>query len=289
VLLLLIDMQVDFCHAQGRLNVPGALGDLRRVTEFLYRHASAITRVAATLDTHLPFQIFHPPWWADAAGNPPPPFTLITSADLEAGRWRPVVAPEWSREYVRQLEAGAKKVLTIWPYHVMLGGPGHTLDPVLWSAIVWHSLARRTQPDWIIKGTLPHTEHYSALQPEIPLPGEPASRPHPELLQALRRADYVLVAGEAESHCVLETLEDMVEVFRDEPGRLERFYVLQDCTSPVVHPQVDFHALALERFEDFRQAGMRFVNSTDALPFLSAGGGVGEKSHAPVVGLADVA
>ncbi len=28
--LVVIDMQVDFCHARGNLNVPGALDDIRR-------------------------------------------------------------------------------------------------------------------------------------------------------------------------------------------------------------------------------------------------------------------
>ena len=34
--LLLIDMQVDFCHENGSLYVPGAEGDIRRTIEFIY-------------------------------------------------------------------------------------------------------------------------------------------------------------------------------------------------------------------------------------------------------------
>ena len=39
--LLIIDMQVDFCHPQGTLYVPGALQDIRRLVEFIYRNAGA--------------------------------------------------------------------------------------------------------------------------------------------------------------------------------------------------------------------------------------------------------
>src|SRR5688572_19093511 len=189
--LVIVDMQVDFCHARGSLNVPGALGDIRRLIEFIYRHAEHLTSLTCTLDSHLPYQIFHPHWWVDPSGAHPAPFTLISAEDIEAGRWRALVAPEYSRQYVRQLEAQAKKVLTIWPYHVLLGGLGNALDPELWSAVMWHSLARQTQPTFWIKGTVPQTENYSAIQPEILVPEHPQGGRNAALINALARADYV--------------------------------------------------------------------------------------------------
>lgn len=285
---VLIDMQIDFCHAGGSLNVPGALADIRRLVEFIYQHAEHLTSFICTLDSHLPYQIFHPAWWADPQGAHPAPFTLISAEDVEAGRWRPLVAPEYSRHYVRQLEAQAKKVLTIWPYHVLMGGLGNALDPVLWSAVMWHALARKSQPTWWVKGTVPQTENYSAIQPEILAPEHPQGGRNAALINALSRADYVLVAGEAESHCVLETLEDLVEAWRGQPKKLERLYVLRDCMSPVVHPQVDFHALALDQFKKFEQLGVRFIDTRTAaaeLPFLAGPERAVSHSDAPVVGL----
>lgn len=265
--LLIIDMQVDFCHPAGNLYVPGALDDIRRTIEFIYRNAERISQITCSLDSHLPAQIFSPLWWADAAGNHPAPFTIITMADVEDGRWRPLVRPEWSRQYVRQLEREAKKQLTIWPYHVQIGSPGQALDAELWSAVFWHSLARHVQPMMLTKGTVPLTEHYSIIQPEVPVPEEPGGSKNQALLDALAEADYIFVAGEAESHCVLETVEDLVEEFSSRPGLLSRVFLLQDCTSPVMHPEVDFHAMALSRFKEFEQRGLRLANSTDPLPF----------------------
>lgn len=286
VQLLLIDMQIDFCHEAGSLYVPGALGDIQRLVEFIYRHASSITGITCTLDSHLPFQIFHSPWWADREGNHPDPLTIITHDDIKAGKWRPLVAPEHSVNYVKQLEEGAKKQLTIWPYHVMMGGMGNMLDPELWSAVIWHALARKTQPNWVIKGTVPESEYYSAVQPEIPVPDHPQGGKNQPFLDFVAQSDYLVVAGEAESHCVLETLEDIVAAYSDRPEILQKIYVLRDCTSPVQHPDVDFHALALEQFEAFAQKGVHFVDSTADLPFLETPEAPQETAElVPVAGL----
>lgn len=265
--LVIIDMQVDFCHENGSLYVPGSGPDIRRVIEFIYKHAERITNITCSLDSHLPHQIFHPAWWADEAGNHPEPFTMITYDDIKAGRWRPLVAPVQSTNYVKKLEQEAKKTLTIWPYHVMIGSMGNALDPELFSAILWHSLARKTQPTWLTKGTVPLTEHYSIIQPEVPVPNHPMGGKNKHFLDTLAAADAIIVAGEAESHCVLETVEDLVEEFRAQPETLHKIYFLSDCTSPVLHPDVDFHAIALERFADFAKQGVNFIESTADLPF----------------------
>ncbi|MCB8979640.1 MAG: hypothetical protein H6657_19700 [Ardenticatenaceae bacterium] len=265
--LVIIDMQVDFCHEKGSLYVPGAMGDIQRTIEFIYNNAERITNITCSLDSHLPHQIFHPAWWADEAGNHPAPFTLITYDDIKQGKWRPLVAPVQSTNYVKQLEQEAKKQLTIWPYHVMIGSIGNALDPELFTAVLYHSIARKTQPTWLTKGSIPLTEHYSIIQPEVPVPNHPMGGKNKPFLDTLAQADVVVIAGEAESHCVLETVEDLVEDFSNQPEALQKIYFLRDCTSPVLHPDVDFHAIAQARFADFEKQGVNFLDSTDKLPF----------------------
>lgn len=265
--LVIIDMQVDFCHEKGSLYVPGAGGDIQRTIEFIYNNAERITNITCSLDSHLPHQIFHPAWWADEAGNHPAPFTLITYDDIKQGKWRPLVAPVQSTNYVKQLEQEAKKQLTIWPYHVMIGSIGNALDPELFTAVLYHSIARKTQPTWLTKGSIPLTEHYSIIQPEVPVPNHPMGGKNKPFLDTLAQADVVVIAGEAESHCVLETVEDLVEDFSSQPEALQKIYFLRDCTSPVLHPDVDFHAIAQARFAEFEKQGVNFINSTDKLPF----------------------
>ena len=266
--LLIIDMQVDFCHEQGALYVPGAGADIRRLIEFIYRHAERITGITCSLDSHLTYQIFHPSWWADEEGHHPAPFTVITRRDVDEGRWRPLFKPEWSSTYVRKLEERAKRELIIWPYHVPIGGVGNALDPELWSAVFWHSVARQSQPTWWTKGSLPETEHYSILRPEIRVPDAPQAETT-ALIEKLGGQDHLIIAGEASSHCVLETVEDLAEEFADRPEILDRIFILRDCTSPVQHPEIDFAALTAECFARFEEQGIHFILSTDPWPSRS--------------------
>ncbi len=231
--LLIIDMQVDFCHPQGTLHVPGAVQDIRRLVEFIYRNSGSISNITCSLDSHLPYQIFHPAWWTDSEGHHPDPFTVITQEDVKQGKWRPMLEPEWSSAYVRKLEEGAKKQLTIWPYHVPIGGIGNALDPELWAAVFWHSIARKSQPTWWRKGSVPKTEHYSIVRPEIPVPEVPGGE-RSSFLEDLEQYDSIIIAGEAASHCVLETIEDLVDGFADKPEMLDKIFILRDCTSPVL-------------------------------------------------------
>jgi nicotinamidase-related amidase len=266
VLLLIIDMQVDFCHEEGTLHVPGALDDVKRLIEFVYRNAERISHITCSLDSHYPFQIFHPAWWLDTDGNHPVPFTIISSEEVEQGKWQPLFKVEWSTRYVKRLQEGAQKQLTIWPYHTPIGAVGNALDPELWSAVFWHSIARKSQPTWWTKGSIPQTEHYSILKPEIEVSQEPQGTLSTDFIEALADYDYLVIAGEAASHCVLETAEDLVNVFRDRPDQLERIHILKDCTSPVIHPDVDFRAIVEEHFAQYEKLGLRFIDSSYLLP-----------------------
>ncbi len=49
----------------------------------------------------------------------------------------------------------------------MLGGIGHALVSAVEEAIFFHTMARRIQPTWHVKGSHPLTEHYSVLGPEV--------------------------------------------------------------------------------------------------------------------------
>jgi nicotinamidase-related amidase len=264
-ILLLVDAQVDFIHADGALSVPGAVEDTRRTLEWMYAHMGEITTIAASLDSHVPIQIFSPTWWADEAGAHPPPFTVITTGMLRAGQWRPLYEHDWSAEYVRRLEEQAKKALMIWPYHTLIGTPGHSLTPALYEAIAYHASARQSQPVFLSKGSIPKTEHYSIMEPEVKVPDQPLGELNVGFLAMLARYDRVYVAGQAKSHCVLETVSSMVRHFQRAPEIVGKMRVLMDCTSSVAHPTIDFDALANESFARFAEQGLKRVTSADPL------------------------
>jgi nicotinamidase-related amidase len=265
ILLLLVDPQVDFIHTDGTLSVPGAVDDTRRTLEWLFNNVERVTTVAASLDSHVPVQIFYPTWWVNAQGEHPAPFTVIASADAEGGRWKPLYEHKWSLEYLEKLEDQAKKQLMIWPYHTMIGTPGHAITPALYEGIVFHAAARQAEPIFLSKGSIPKTEHYSILEPEVKVPGHPLGSLNTSFLEMLATHDLIYIAGQAKSHCVLETVYSMMRYFQQLPGVIGKMRILMDCTSSVAHPEIDFDAIANETFERFARQGLRMALSTDPI------------------------
>jgi nicotinamidase-related amidase len=267
ICLLAVDVQNTFCTPGFELFVAGAPADSRRLCEFLYRNLGAITEIVPTLDTHVSGQIFHAAWLVDADGRHPPPYTLVSTEDVAAGRWRAADPrlEEHLAHYVRALETRGRYRLTIWPYHAMLGGIGHALVSAVEEALFFHSIARQTAPAFERKGDNPLTEHYSALGPEVTrgASGEEIGRPSVALIEHLLSFEAVMVAGQAKSHCVAWTVADLLE---HAPSAAERLYLLEDCTSPVVVPgTVDYTEEADAAFAGFAEAGAHVVHSTEPL------------------------
>lgn len=266
--LLLIDCQIDFCLAPpiGQLYVDGAEMDMFRIIDFILNNMSHITTIYPTLDTHIVYQIFYGGWWTDDNGSHPLPYTVITSKDIEGGKFKPVIEPIWSLEYVKTLEKQTNNPLMIWPEHTMLGTPGHALVPSLYEICYYHSLIRRSQISFQLKGDVPETEMYGVFRPEVLVPkNSRASGINAAFCNMLGKYDKLLVGGQAKSHCVLESLRQLFNFFKDQEEVLKKIYILRDCMSSVKHPDIDFDGIAETQFEIFQKAGFNIVNSTDNL------------------------
>ncbi len=284
--LVAVDVQNTFCipgfelFVEGRSGT-GAMDDNRRLCEFIYRNLDVITQIFPTMDTHQAMQIFHSVFWINDKGEHPAPFALISEEDVEKGRWKfnPVLGHSLAIDedyvqrhllhYTKVLKAGGKYDLTLWPYHVMLGSIGHALVPAVEEAIFFHSIARYSQPSFQIKGNNPFTEHYSVLGPEVleGPDGEPIARKNTEFIERLLQFDAVIIAGQAKSHCVAWTIDDLLQdIFVRDKKLAEKVYLLEDCTSPVVVPgAMDYTDEADAAFQRFAGAGMHVVRSTDPL------------------------
>lgn len=265
VLLVNVDFQVDFVFTEGALAVQGAIDDTKRTIEWIYANLGEITTIASSLDSHLPFQIFFPMWWVDEAGNHPAEYTIITRDEVKAGKWRALIDPAGSLRYLAELEKGGKKQLMIWPYHTMIGTPGQCLVPALHEVIMAHAAARHTQPVFLVKGSVPQTENYSIIEPEVKVPGHPAGGLNTQFLDLVARHDLVYIAGEAKSHCVLDTMHSIVKHFASDQAILEKIRFLLDCTSSVYHPDVPFDQIANDELSKMEQLGIRLVKSTDPI------------------------
>ncbi len=271
-----IDCQVGFCTPGASLFVPGAVEDMQRVLTWLYSNLDEITTLCFSLDTHRVYQIFHPAWWTNRQGQHPEPFTTITAEEVRNGTWIPKDHYAACLEYCQKLEASGKYVLTIWPYHVLLGGMSHTLVPALMEATIFHSLVRRCQTHFELKGMHPLTENYSVFAPEVQeLGGEKVGSFNEALFQMLLEHDRIYVFGEAKSHCVRATLYDMRDhIQAHDPQLADKIWILEDAMSPVpppplepLPPTLDFPRLAEQTMEEMRQAGMHVVKTTDPIVF----------------------
>ena len=284
--LLLVDVQNTFCIPDFELYVggtsgTGAVDDNRRLCDFIYRNLNVITEICPTMDTHQAMQIFHSIFLVNDKGEHPAPYTLITAEDIEEGIWGfntqlaaslqidDAYGQEFLRHYTRQLKDGGKYDLTIWPYHAMLGGIGHALVSAVEEAVFFHSIARLSQPDFQEKGGNPFTENYSVLSPEVLAgpAGEGIAEKNVGFIQKLLDFDAVIIAGQAKSHCVAWTIDDLLnEIYVADKKLAEKVYLLEDCTSPVVIPDViDYTEPADKAFQKFADAGMHIVRSTDPI------------------------
>ena len=283
--LLAVDVQNTFCIPDFALFVAGrsgtaAVDDTRRLCEFVYRNLGTITQVYPSLDTHHAMQVFHAIWLVDEHGNHPTPYTLVSADDVATGRWRMNTAVAQAlginrdyaerhlAHYTRRLAEGGKYDLTVWPYHAMLGGIGHALASALEEAIFFHGIARHSQPEFQVKGDNPLTEHYSMLGPEVTEgpDGDRLGARNTELIEKLLSFDAVVVAGQAKSHCIAWTIDDLLQDEKAGTRLAERTYLLEDCTSPIVVPGViDYTDQANAAFERYAAAGMHVVRSTDPI------------------------
>ena len=281
--LLAIDVQNTFCIPGFELFVgghsgQGAVDDTRRLCEFVYRNLGQITEIVPTMDTHRAMQIFHGAFWVDANGQMPAPMTMVSLDDVNSGRWRvnPAIVASlettladlesFALHYVKRLDEDGKYPLTVWPYHSMLGGIGHALVSAFEEACFFHNLTRQCQTQFELKGSNPLTENYSVLRPEVldgPM-GQSVAKKNQALIQHLLTFDAIAIAGQAKSHCVAWTIDDLLsEIQNIDPALARKIYLLEDCSSPVVVPGVvDFSAPAAAAYKRFAEAGMNIIQST---------------------------
>lgn len=255
VLFIGIDVQHDFMD-NGALGVLGAHGDVERMTRFIYNNMDKISNIAVSIDTHTPHQIFHPCWWIDENGNNPAPYTPITLADLDSGKWRAVINPMASRDYVEHLEKGGKKTLVVWSYHCIQGTTGCALENQFSNMIYFHSVAKRYAFQPIVKGQDPLSEMYGIIKPEYDTKGYINIK----FLNKIEQYDKIVIAGEAKSHCVMESIKQILEHYETRPEVTKKIYILDDCMSIIP----GFEEATAQAFDEFKtKYHVNLVNSAD--------------------------
>lgn len=259
VQLLIIDPQNDFCNPKGSLFVAGADGDSERLAAFINKNGKIIDEIHVTLDSHRTLDIAHPIMWLDSKGKNPAPFTIISVDDVVNGVWSPV-NPSWRQmaiDYVKALEANGRYPLCIWPPHCIIGSWGHSIEERVSKALIDWELQFIQVVDYVTKGSNIFTEHYSAYVADVQDPNDPTTMPNINLLNMLQEADIILISGEARSHCIANTIRDIMNDFGDE--NIKKFVLLEDTTSDVP----GFEQLGEDFVKELKDRGGNTAKSID--------------------------
>lgn len=264
ILLLAIDMQQDFMDTdRAALKVPGSLGDVQRLTKFIWNNFEKITRIAVSLDTHRAFQIFHTCWFIGKDGENPEPFTNIIEDDTASGKWTPTQMPVQTIDYLKGLgrtnieeskkdPTYKKKILTSWPYHCILETQGHSLENQFANMIQVHSIARCTTIETLVKGTNPLSEMYGILEEEY----SPHKQPNMKFLNFMEKFDKIIFVGEAGDFCAYESARQMYKYWSHNKGLLSKIFIIGDCMSGIVDKDMK------KLYGPMLDGGINFIDST---------------------------
>lgn len=243
------------------LPVPGAWNDAQRLANFIEKQQQHIHSIVVTLDSHNEYDIAHGIYWQNQAGEHPAPFTLISHQDIVDDVWQPTKPQlrDHVLAYSQSLEQAGKYSLIIWPTHCVMGTAGHNIVEPIQTAIQSWEQQTNTQHISVSKGENPHTEHYGGCEAEYPLADDKNTQFDPQLVELVKQNDHVLISGQALSHCVASTVEQMVEKLTQD--EIKKLTLLVDTTSPVA----GFEQQAEAFIEKMARLGVHITKTEDVV------------------------
>lgn len=257
--LLVIDAQVDFHDVPGAaLPVTGAVKDTERLVDFITKTNPGT--IFSSLDTHSTLDISHPTWFRDANGDFVKPFTQILADDVQNGKYTARKDPARTLSYLLNLEANGEFKHLIWPEHCIQGSEGHALHPLFLKAVGDWQAKNLRWVNFITKGVNPYTEHFGIFRANVPLQEDPSTQVNQGVFQALNNHDTIYLAGQARSHCVANSLKQLLEIA---PQLSSKLVVLSDCMSDVPGLPSDFYQYVETIYKDAEGKGVRIQKSTD--------------------------
>lgn len=209
---------------RGSLFVEGADKEAVNVAEMIKRLGTRIYTIHAMIDSHHRNDGSHNIAWKDSQGNSPPPFTIVTHADVLAQKYVPrfpvgiwegkrITSLQWALNYTKALEDKGRNPLCLWPVHCEIG---------TWGQCFYHPL-REAFDDWtketcqwinfVSKGSWVWTEHYSGIRADVPDPTRPETQLNTDLINSAAQADIIAWTGWAGSHCLRWTALDAINHF----------------------------------------------------------------------------
>ncbi len=91
------------------------------------------------------------------------------------------------------------------------------------------SVAKKKDLYPIVKGQDPLSEMYGIIKPDY----DKKQSINMDLLNMIEKYDKIVIAGEAKSHCVLESARQIAAYFKEERNCIKDIYILEDCMSTI--------------------------------------------------------
>jgi nicotinamidase-related amidase len=248
---------------------------MKRAAGLVDRIGKRVNSIYVTMDSHRVMDIGHPSMYMDKAGKAPAPLaTMISAEDFDAGIWTTRNPAHRSRvlKYLRALKAqGNYPAQMVWPEHCLIGTWGHNIQEDLLASLQHWERTEGATVDTITKGTNVWTEHYGALMAEVTdydiVGRDDGVLLNTDFLEMLQAVDMVGILGEASSHCVLATVQQVVDNIGAE--HLKKLHLITDCMSPVGDATAFggpcFPAIAAAFLTDMEKRGLNLTTSDQFL------------------------
>ena len=112
---------------------------------------------------------------------------------------------------------------------------------------------------YILKGMNNKTEMYSALKAEVVDPDDHTTCINMSIINQLKEHERVFISGQAKSHCVNETVRDLMSYWKCGRPTKGTVIVLEDTTSPVE----TFEWMANEFVKDMKAEDVKFLKTIE--------------------------
>lgn len=235
--LLIIDPQNDFCDIPGAaLPVVGANADMVRLAAFMARNVQAIHGITVTLDSHASVGVERTTFWCTGDGKDLAPFTRISYQDVANKVYMPRNAQYTARVLVmlEQMKAQSMADLVVWPVHCVTGSWGQGVHADVMQQLNAWEMAQQKPVRKVSKGEHILTEHFGAFEAQVPDPQVASTCFNTDLARAMTGdVDLLLIAGEASSHCVAASVDQLLAYLRQSSAASPQIILLGDCMSAV--------------------------------------------------------
>jgi len=256
VALLIVDPQNDFCTQNGSMFVPGADEDIEILSNWILKNKEQIDQIIVTLDSHYTVDISHPKFWIDENGESPEPFTIIKSADILSGKYKPAYSifnEGITMTYLEKLEEQGDFEHCIWPEHCITGTWGSSINTMIDGCLRAWSLsgvdARFVR--YITKGSHPMTEHFGVFKAEVAIANANETHVNMSLIEQLDMFDVIYLAGQARNFGVANSLKQIMEL---SPNIAKKFVILEDTMSDATGINMKANTI----YEKAKEIGVRF-------------------------------